>query len=82
MLSYADDDTAMAESFQAVLHTASNVRQQNQHWSHCLKVASLMLHHLPTARLQTTGAGWFRSIEDIWQRLILPGLGHAVAAVR
>jgi hypothetical protein len=70
------------ESFQSVLHQASHVRTQNQHWIHCLKVAGLLLQQLPSARLHTTGAGQFGCIEDLWPQLIMPGLGHAVAAVR
>lgn len=70
------------ESFQSVLHQASHVRTQNQHWKHCLKVAGLLLQQLPSARLRTTGAGQFGCIEDMWSQLIMPGLGHAVAAVR
>ncbi len=70
------------ESFQSVLHQASHVRTQNQHWIHCLKVAGLLLQQLPSARLHTTGAGQFGCVEDLWPQLILPGLGHAVAAVR
>ena len=70
------------ESFQSVLHQASHVRTQNQHWIQCLKVASLLLRQLPAARLYTTGAGQFGCIEDLWPQLIMPGLGHAVAAVR
>lgn len=82
VLLHAADDEAVSSSFQSVLHQAGNVRQQNQHWVHCLKVTSLLLQHLPTARLQITGAGSFRSIDDLWRLLILPGLGHAVAPVR
>ncbi|DBA76941.1 TPA: hypothetical protein ACH3X1_009536 [Trebouxia sp. C0004] len=71
-----------SESFQSVLHQASHVRTQNQHWIHCLKVAGLLLQQLPSATLHITGAGKFTCIEDLWPQLILPGLSHAVAAVR
>ena len=70
------------ESFQSVLHQASHVRTQNEHWVHCLKVAGLLLQQLPSARLHTTGAGQFGCIEDLWPQLIMPGLGHTMAAVR
>ena len=69
-------------SFQTVLDQASHVRSQNQHWAHTLRVAGLLLQHLPSARLHTAGARQFRCVEDLWPHLILPGLGHAVAAVR
>lgn len=76
------EEEASTASFQDVLHQASHVRQQNQQWAHCLKVASLLLQQLPSARLHTVGAGCFQSIEDVWQCLIRPGLCHAVTAVR
>lgn len=71
-----------SESFQNTLRQASQVRSQNQGWVHCLKVAGLLLQQLPSARLLTTRAGQFGCIEDLWPQLILPGLGHAVSAVR
>ena len=75
----AQDDT---DTFNAILHQASAVRGQNAHWVHCLKVAGLLLQQLPSARLRTIGAGQFGCVEDLWPLLIMPGLGHAVAAVR
>ena len=70
------------QAFTSVLHQASQVRIQNQQWVHCLKVAGLLLQQLLSGRLHTTGAGQFCCVEDLWPFLILPGLGHAVAAVR
>ncbi len=69
-------------SFQQVLDQASQVRHQNQHWAHCLKISGLLLQQLPSARVHTTGAGQFGCVDDLWPQLILPGLGHVVAAVR
>lgn len=69
-------------NFQGMLEQASQVRSKNQQWAHTLRVAGLLLQQLPSARLRTTGAGLFRCIEDLWPHLIVPGLSHAVAAVR
>ena len=69
-------------AFQGVLNQASQVRSKSQQWAHTLSVAGLLLQQLPSARLHTTGAGLFQCIDDLWPQLILPGLGHAVAAVR
>lgn len=69
-------------TFQGVLDQASQVRSKNQQWAHTLRVAGLLLQQLPSARLHTSGAGLFQCIEDLWPQLILPGLSHAVAAVR
>ena len=75
-------DTSANMSFQTVLDQASQVRSQNQHWAHTLRVAGLLIQQLPSARLHPGGAGQFRCVEDLWPLLILPGLGHTVAAVR
>ena len=75
-------EAPVSSTFQGVLDQASQVRSKNQHWAHTLRAAGLLLQQLPSARLHTTGAGLFQCIEDLWPQLILPGLGHAVAAVR